>query len=142
MPSTKNIAATLSIRSLRSGSIDILLAQPPPHPPEHSGPDLDHCEAGDEARGPRVPAERPAPEEDAEDARAEEDDGPAPALRGWRAVLKRATFLLAAVGLGILFMRWVAEPGDWPGGIILGLAVVEVGPAVLRWVRGRLGGGV
>lgn len=51
-------------------------------------------------------------------------------VAGRRAVLKRASFLLAASALGVLFVRWAMEPGDWPAGIILGLAVVEFGPAV------------
>lgn len=65
-------------------------------------------------------------------------------ISGWRAVLKRASFLLAAIALGVLFVRWAMEPGDWPAGVIAGLAVIEFGPSVIaagRRMLGRVGAG-
>lgn len=65
-------------------------------------------------------------------------------VKGWRAFLRRLSFLFVAVSLGVLFVRWAMEPGDWPFGGILGLAVVELGPSAIaagRRMLGRLGGG-
>ena len=57
-----------------------------------------------------------------------------PAERG-----RRALVLLGSGVLGILLGGWALGWDSWPAGLVAGLAVVEVGPAVLRWVRGRLG---
>lgn len=54
---------------------------------------------------------------------------------GWRAVLKRLSFLGAAVLLGVFFVRWALAPSDWPLGVVIGLAVVELGPSLLSAIR-------
>lgn len=53
----------------------------------------------------------------------------------------RAWMLLGSAALGVLLGGWALGWDSWPAGLVAGLAAVEVGPAVLRWVRGRLGRG-
>jgi len=53
----------------------------------------------------------------------------------WYARGKRLSFLAASVGLGILLTRWAMEPGDWPLGLLLGLAVIELGPSAVAAAR-------
>jgi len=55
--------------------------------------------------------------------------------------LRRGLVLVASAGLGVLLGGWALGWDSWPAGLVAGLAVVEVGPAVLRMVRRRLGPG-
>jgi len=48
---------------------------------------------------------------------------------------RRAIVLVASAGLGVLLGGWALGWDSWPAGLVAGLAVVELGPAVLRRLR-------
>jgi drug/metabolite transporter (DMT)-like permease len=48
---------------------------------------------------------------------------------------KRAALLGASALLGVLVVGWADTWASWPAGVIIGLAVVELGAVVLRRVR-------
>ena len=51
---------------------------------------------------------------------------------------RKGLVLVCSAVLGVLLGGWALGWDSWPAGMIAGLAVVELGPAVLRWARGRL----
>jgi hypothetical protein len=56
---------------------------------------------------------------------------------------RRWALLALTATLGVLLGGWVFGWDSWPGGLVAGLAVVELGPAALaagRRVFGRFGG--
>lgn len=52
----------------------------------------------------------------------------------------KALTLALSAGLGVLLGGWVLGWDSWPGGLLAGLAVVEVGPTVAAKVRGKVRG--
>ena len=49
---------------------------------------------------------------------------------------RRLALLLATSALGILLTRAITDdPAGWPAGFVVGLAVVEVGPAIATAMR-------
>lgn len=52
---------------------------------------------------------------------------------------RRWCVLGSSAALGVLLGGWALGWDSWPAGLVAGLAVVELGPAVLQWVRAKIG---